>query len=37
VEIVSGLKPGETYIVRGAFNVKDGDKLIVARTEGRKP
>jgi membrane fusion protein, multidrug efflux system len=34
VEIVSGLKPGETYIVRGAFNVKEGDRLIVARKQG---
>jgi len=34
VEIVSGLTPGETYIVRGAFNVKEGDKLIIARKQG---
>ncbi len=30
VEIVSGLAPGETYVVRGAFNVKEGDRLIIA-------
>lgn len=34
VEIVSGLKSGETYIVRGAFNVKEGDRLIIARPKG---
>jgi membrane fusion protein (multidrug efflux system) len=30
VEITAGLKSAETYIVRGAFNVKEGDKLIIA-------
>lgn len=30
VEIVSGLKPGEQYVVRGGFNLKDGDKVAVA-------
>ncbi len=34
VEIVSGLAPGETYVGRGAFNVKEGDKLIIARKQG---
>jgi membrane fusion protein (multidrug efflux system) len=34
VEITAGLKPGETYIVRGAFNVKEGDRLIIARKQG---
>jgi RND family efflux transporter MFP subunit len=34
VEITSGLKPGEIYILRGAFNVKEGDRLIVARKPG---
>lgn len=34
VEITSGLKPAETYVVRGAFNVKEGDKLIIARKQG---
>jgi membrane fusion protein, multidrug efflux system len=34
VEITAGLKPGETYIVRGAFNVKEGDKLIIAGKQG---
>jgi membrane fusion protein, multidrug efflux system len=34
VEIVSGLKPGETYIVRGAFTVKEGDRLIIAPKQG---
>jgi membrane fusion protein, multidrug efflux system len=34
VEIAAGLKPEETYIVRGAFNVKEGDKLIIVRKQG---
>jgi membrane fusion protein (multidrug efflux system) len=34
VEITAGLKPDETYIVRGAFNVKEGDRLIIARKPG---
>jgi RND family efflux transporter MFP subunit len=34
VEITSGLKAAETYIVRGAFNVKEGDKLIIAGKQG---
>jgi RND family efflux transporter MFP subunit len=34
VEITAGLKPVEIYVVRGAFNVKEGDKLIIARKQG---
>lgn len=34
VEIVSGLKPGEVYIVRGAFNVKENDRLIIVPKPG---
>jgi RND family efflux transporter MFP subunit len=30
VEIASGLKSGEQYVVRGGFNLKDGDKVAVA-------
>ncbi|GAM09882.1 membrane fusion protein MtrC [Geobacter sp. OR-1] len=30
VEIVSGVKPGETYVVRGGFNLRDGDKVTMA-------
>lgn len=30
VEITSGLKPGEQYVVRGGFNLKDGDMVAVA-------
>lgn len=33
VEITSGLKPGEQYVVRGGFNLKDGDKVAVAATK----
>lgn len=33
VEIVSGLKPGEQYVVRGGFNLKDGDKVAVAASK----
>lgn len=29
IEIASGLKPGEQYVVRGGFNLKDGDKVAV--------
>ncbi len=30
VEIVSGLRAGEQYVIRGGFNLKDGDKVAVA-------
>jgi multidrug efflux pump subunit AcrA (membrane-fusion protein) len=29
VEIASGLNQGEKLVVRGAFNLKDGDRIIV--------
>jgi RND family efflux transporter MFP subunit len=29
IEIASGLKPGEQYVIRGGFNLKDGDKVDV--------
>ncbi len=31
VEIPSGLRPGETVVTRGAFNVKDGDAVKIAQ------
>lgn len=34
VEITAGLKAAETYVVRGAFNVKEGDKLLIAGKQG---
>ena len=34
VEITEGLKPGEHYILRGGFNVKDGDRLIISEKQG---
>ncbi len=33
VEVVSGLKRGEQYVVRGGFNVKNGDKVAVTATK----
>jgi membrane fusion protein (multidrug efflux system) len=33
VEITSGLKPGESYVIRGGFNLKEGDKVAVAVTK----
>jgi RND family efflux transporter MFP subunit len=33
VEIASGLKPGERYVIRGGFNLKDGDKVTEAVTK----
>lgn len=30
IEIVSGLKAGEQYVVRGGFNLKDGDRVVQA-------
>ncbi len=29
IELMSGLKAGERYVVRGGFNLKDGDKVTV--------
>jgi len=37
VEIVSGLKAGEQYVVRGGFNLRDGDRVLVAATERVAP
>lgn len=31
VEIVEGLKTGEEYVVRGGFNLKDGDRVAVSK------
>jgi RND family efflux transporter MFP subunit len=36
VEIASGLAKGETVITRGGFNVKDGDRVNIARVDGDK-
>jgi RND family efflux transporter MFP subunit len=35
IEISAGLRPGETVITRGVFNVKDGDVLKIAGTGGQ--
>ncbi len=34
VEIVEGLKQGESYILKGGFNVREGDRLILANGRG---
>lgn len=34
VEILGGLKPGEEVVVRGGFNIKDGDRVAVAANGG---
>lgn len=36
VEIAAGLKPGEQYVIRGGFNLKDGDKVAVAPASAAK-
>jgi RND family efflux transporter MFP subunit len=36
VEIVAGLKKGELFVVRGAFNLKDGDRVSVASASTSK-
>jgi len=34
VQIADGLKPGEMYVARGAFNLKDGDCVLCAQNSG---
>jgi len=33
IEVVSGLKAGEQYVVRGGFNLRDGDRVTVTSNE----
>jgi len=33
VEIIAGLKAGEAYVSRGAFNLRDGDKVLVPASQ----
>ncbi|WP_243369815.1 efflux RND transporter periplasmic adaptor subunit [Geotalea sp. SG265] len=37
VEITAGLKPGELYVTRGGFNLKDADKVAMAKAGEKKP
>ncbi|NVN98126.1 MAG: efflux RND transporter periplasmic adaptor subunit [Geobacteraceae bacterium] len=32
VEIIEGLKVGEEYVIRGGFNLKDGDRVAVSKS-----
>jgi RND family efflux transporter MFP subunit len=34
VEVTSGLVPGDPVVVRGGFNLKDGDRVNVSRVDG---
>lgn len=36
VEVVTGLKSGEQYVVRGGFNLKDGDRVSLASAKEAK-
>jgi RND family efflux transporter MFP subunit len=36
VEVLTGLKTGEQYVVRGGFNLKDGDAVMIAAANGAK-
>jgi RND family efflux transporter MFP subunit len=31
IEVVAGIKPGDEYVVRGGFNLRDGDKVTIAK------
>jgi membrane fusion protein (multidrug efflux system) len=35
IEIASGLKPGERLVVRGSFNLKDSDRVIISGEHGK--
>jgi RND family efflux transporter MFP subunit len=37
VEVLAGLKNGEQYVVRGGFNLKDGDSVTVTPVNSAKP
>jgi multidrug efflux pump subunit AcrA (membrane-fusion protein) len=36
VEVAAGLKTGEQYVVRGGFNLKDGDAVTVITANSAK-
>lgn len=31
IEVVAGIKPGDEFVVRGGFNLRDGDKVTIAK------
>ncbi len=37
IEVISGLKAGDQYVVRGGFNLKEGDRIVVAKGESTPP
>jgi RND family efflux transporter MFP subunit len=37
VEVMSGLKAGEQYVVRGGFNLKEGDRIAVGSVKQEAP
>jgi multidrug efflux pump subunit AcrA (membrane-fusion protein) len=34
VEVLSGVQPGDQVVTRGAFALKDGDRIVVSKGEG---
>ena len=34
IEVVSGVKPGDQVVTRGAFALKEGDRVVVSKGEG---
>ena len=34
VEVLSGVQPGDQVVTRGAFALKDGDRVVVSKGEG---
>ncbi len=34
VEVLSGVQPGDQVVTRGAFALRDGDRVVVSKGEG---